>query len=274
MTLCFPFCRVKFSLIAVSLDGPHATPIAGGGIQMFLGSEGVQKVPTATISSIPKISPLKKTSNRFLINSYPLFRLNILAMRNPRSPVFAGCLASSVLMTILSVLVGWAAPSLISRKWAHHTTTLLFFIFGLWSLWEGFTEDGDEDELEEVEEKLNANLRGNGGKAKGSSKADDDSKKQRKPFLTHFFSPIFLKAFSLTFFGEWGDKSQLATISLAADENPTGVVLGGIIGQALCCIVAVIGGKSLASRISEKVVATVTGILFLVFGAQSFISTV
>ncbi|XP_042490131.1 GDT1-like protein 5 isoform X5 [Macadamia integrifolia] len=208
------------------------------------------------------------------IGDYTFCVAAILAMRNPRSPVFAGCLASSVLMTILSVLVGWAAPSLISRKWAHHTTTLLFFIFGLWSLWEGFTEDGDEDELEEVEEKLNANLRGNGGKAKGSSKADDDSKKQRKPFLTHFFSPIFLKAFSLTFFGEWGDKSQLATISLAADENPTGVVLGGIIGQALCCIVAVIGGKSLASRISEKVVATVTGILFLVFGAQSFISTV
>ncbi|KAK8657491.1 hypothetical protein V6N13_035724 [Hibiscus sabdariffa] len=48
--------------------------------------------------------------------------------------------------------------------------------------------------------------------------------------------------------------SQLATIGLAADENPFGVVLGGIIGQALCTTVAVLGGKSLASQISEKIV--------------------
>lgn len=71
--------------------------------------------------------------------------------------------------------------------------------------------------------------------------------------------PIF-QAFSITFFGEWGDTSQvnfmtrteevniasslfwteffffffllsfqLATIGLAADENPLGVVLGGIL---------------------------------------------
>ncbi|KAK7261632.1 hypothetical protein RIF29_27948 [Crotalaria pallida] len=38
-----------------------------------------------------------------------------------------------------------------------------------------------------------------------------------------------LMAFSITFFGEWGDKSQLATICLAADENSFGVVLGGIL---------------------------------------------
>jgi putative Ca2+/H+ antiporter (TMEM165/GDT1 family) len=71
-----------------------------------------------------------------------------------------------------------------------------------------------------------------------------------------FFSPIFIKAFSITFFGEWGDKSQIATIGLAADENPFGVVLGGIIAQALCTTAAVLGGKSLASQISEKMVGT------------------
>ncbi|KAL2233431.1 UNVERIFIED_CONTAM: GDT1-like protein 5 [Sesamum indicum] len=84
----------------------------------------------------------------------------------------------------------------------------------------------------------------------------DDRKKQSRPFLSQFFSPILLKAFSITFFGEWGDKSQLATIGLAADENPLGVVLGGILGQALCTTAAVLGGKSLATQISEKVVSS------------------
>ncbi|XP_058108142.1 GDT1-like protein 5 [Magnolia sinica] len=208
------------------------------------------------------------------IGDKTFFAAAILAMRHPRRLVLSGCLSALTVMTILSVLVGWATPNLISRKWTHHMTTLLFFGFGLWSLWEGFTEEGDAEELAEVEAKLDADLKSNNGANKAGSKADDELKKLQRPFLAQFFSPIFLKAFSITFFGEWGDKSQIATIGLAADQNPYGVVLGGIIGQALCTIAAVLGGKSLASQISEKMVALSGGILFLVFGVQSFLSTV
>ncbi|XP_057961372.1 GDT1-like protein 4 [Malania oleifera] len=198
----------------------------------------------------------------------------ILAMRHPRRLVLSGCLAALIVMTILSVVVGWAAPNLISHKWAHHITTILFFVFGFWSLWDGFNEKGEAEELAEVEAKLDADWKANTGSTKDASKDDDELKKQRQPVLARFFSPIFLKAFSITFFGEWGDKSQLATIGLAADENPFGVVLGGIIGQALCTSAAVVGGKSFASQISEKIVALSGGVLFIVFGIQSFLSTV
>ncbi|XP_062159581.1 GDT1-like protein 4 [Alnus glutinosa] len=208
------------------------------------------------------------------IGDKTFFAAAILAMRHPRRLVLSGCLASLIVMTILSVLVGWAAPNLMSRKWTHHITTLLFFGFGLWSLWDGFTEEGEAEELAEVEAKLDADWKAETATTKKSSKDDDDLKKQKRPFLAQFFSPIFLKAFSITFFGEWGDKSQLATIGLAADENPFGVVLGGIIGQALCTTAAVLGGKSLASQISEKFVALSGGVLFIVFGIQSFLSTV
>ncbi|XP_008243189.1 PREDICTED: GDT1-like protein 4 [Prunus mume] len=208
------------------------------------------------------------------IGDKTFFAAAILAMRHPRRLVLSGCLGALIVMTILSVLVGLAAPNLLSRKWSHHITTLLFFGFGLWSLWDAFQEDGDDDEFAEVEAKLDADLKANAGANKKSSKDDDDLKKQKRSFLLQFFSPIFLKAFSITFFGEWGDKSQLATIGLAADENPLGVVLGGILGQALCTTAAVLGGKSLASQISEKIVALSGGVLFIVFGIQSFLSTV
>ncbi|KAG9443625.1 hypothetical protein H6P81_014965 [Aristolochia fimbriata] len=206
------------------------------------------------------------------IGDKTFFSAAILAMRHPRRYVLAGCLSALIVMTILSALVGWAAPNLISRKWTHHITTLLFFGFGIWTLWEGFKEDGEAEELAEVEAKLDADLKPN-GTTKGSSK-DDDSKKKKRPFLAQIFSPILLKAFSITFFGEWGDKSQIATIGLAADENPFGVVLGGIIGQSLCTVAAVLGGKSLASQISEKMIAFAGGALFIVFGIQSFLTTV
>ncbi|CAL9095534.1 unnamed protein product [Musa textilis] len=206
------------------------------------------------------------------IGDKTFFAAAILAMRHPRKLVLAGCLAALIVMTILSASLGWVAPNLISRKWSHHVTTVLFFGFGLWSLWEGFKEESESEELAEVEAKLNADWKAETGSNKGNTKGSDDLKKRQRPFLTHFFSPIFLKAFSITFFGEWGDKSQIATIGLASDENPVGVVLGGIVGQALCTTAAVIGGKSLASQISEKMVALSSGILFLVFGLQSFLS--
>ncbi|CAK9188369.1 unnamed protein product [Ilex paraguariensis] len=186
------------------------------------------------------------------IGDKTFFAAAILAMRHPRRLVLTGCLASLIVMTILSALVGWAAPNLSYS----------------------ISPDREDEEFAEVEAKLDADLKANTGTAKENNKVDDDLKKQRRPILTHFFSPIFLKAFCITFFGEWGDRSQLATIGLAADENPFGVVLGGILGQALCTTAAVLGGKRLATQISERIVALSGGVLFIVFGVQSFLSTV
>ncbi|XP_042052697.1 GDT1-like protein 4 [Salvia splendens] len=210
------------------------------------------------------------------IGDKTFFAAAILAMRYPRRHVLSGCLGALIVMTILSAVVGWAAPNLLSRKWTHHITTILFLGFGLWSLRDAF-KDGENEELATVEKELNADITCYSREAKESVKADDDDdglKKKHRPFFTQFFSPILLKAFSITFFGEWGDKSQLATIGLAAEENPLGVVLGGILGQALCTTAAVLGGKSLANQISEKIVALSGGILFIIFGIQSFLSTV
>ncbi|CAM8957173.1 unnamed protein product [Rhodiola kirilowii] len=208
------------------------------------------------------------------IGDKTFFAAAILAMRYPRRIVLAGCLSALIVMTILSAVVGWAAPNLISRKWTHHITSVLFFGFGLWSLWDAYKQNGGDDELGEVEAELDADLKKSKETVKDNSKDDENLKKLNRSLLTQIFSPIFLKAFSINFFGEWGDKSQLATIGLAADENPFGVVLGGILGQALCTTAAVIGGKSLAKQISERFVALSAGVMFIVFGIQSFLSSV
>ncbi|KAI3817167.1 hypothetical protein L1987_10956 [Smallanthus sonchifolius] len=207
------------------------------------------------------------------IGDKTFFAAAILAMRHPRRYVLAGCLSALIVMTILSAAVGWAAPNLISRTLTKHIATVLFLGFGLWSLWDAFHE-GESEELAEVEAELDADLKASSETNRANGKGDDDAKKKNRPLFSQFFSPIFLKAFSITFFGEWGDKSQIATIGLAAAENPLGVVLGGIIGQALCQTAAVFGGKSLATQISEKFIALSGGVLFIVFGIQSFFATV
>ena len=77
------------------------------------------------------------------------------------------------------------------------------------------------------------------------------------------------KAFSLTFLAEWGDRSQIATIALAAAKNPYGVTLGGIVGHSMCTGMAVIGGAIIGKYINEKVITVTSGVLFVVFGVTT-----
>jgi len=80
---------------------------------------------------------------------------------------------------------------------------------------------------------------------------------------------VFVQSLTMTFVAEWGDRSQIATIALAAAKDPLGVTIGGCIGHSMCTGMAVLGGRMLASRISEKTVAFYGGLVFLVFGFHS-----
>ncbi|CAK7344421.1 unnamed protein product [Dovyalis caffra] len=215
----------------------------------------------------------------------------ILAMRYPRNSVLLGCLFSVIVMTVVSAFVGWAAPNLVRNKMHLKMLRRCSLRSALEEIVEAvlfpgngriisqpcssfssdsvlFGKDSQKmmsnslfPKLLIISQPINPNLafirvitkswlrlkrnwlanendlKGSAGKSKVASKRDKNLKRQQKPFLTHFFSPTFLK---------------LATISLAADEDTLAVVLGGILAQALCTVAAVLGGRSLASRISEK----------------------
>ncbi|KAH9844869.1 GDT1-like protein 1, chloroplastic, partial [Teratosphaeria destructans] len=79
-------------------------------------------------------------------------------------------------------------------------------------------------------------------------------------------SPAWVQTFVMTFLGEWGDRSQIATIAMAAGQDYWWVTLGAITGHACCTGLAVLGGRALAGRVSMRVVTIGGAIAFLVFG--------
>ncbi|KAL2689384.1 hypothetical protein Neosp_003437 [[Neocosmospora] mangrovei] len=79
-------------------------------------------------------------------------------------------------------------------------------------------------------------------------------------------SPAWVQTFIMTFLGEWGDRSQIATIAMAAGQDYWWVTLGASCGHAICTGVAVIGGRAIAGRVSLKVVTVGGASAFLIFG--------
>ncbi|XP_011707180.1 PREDICTED: transmembrane protein 165-like, partial [Wasmannia auropunctata] len=79
-------------------------------------------------------------------------------------------------------------------------------------------------------------------------------RKTTKSSALMLLSRIFFQAFTLTFLAEWGDRSQLTTIILAAREDVYGVVLGGVLGHSFCTGLAVLGGRIIAQKISVRTV--------------------
>lgn len=203
------------------------------------------------------------------IGDKTFFIAAIMAMRHSRMLVFTAAIGALAVMTVLSAALGYALPALLSRNVTHMVSTGLFFVFGLRLLYDASQMDPKEpnDELAEVEltlAKKDEDIEG--GKAETPVSPE---KKKLLSALEMCISPVFLQTFTLTFLAEWGDRSQIATIALASAKNPYGVTIGGILGHACCTGLAVLGGKLLATRISERMVALVGGILFLLFSMLS-----
>jgi len=222
----------------------------------------------------------------------------ILAMRHPRIVVFAGAVGSLIVMSILSAALGHILPTLIPKRWTQLAAGVLFLIFGAKLFVEGKNmPSGNEkvlEEMREAEEEINEDVAEHDGtgrvtahgdvipleeiEAGGPVKDGDARERPKSPSVlkgmlegtrnlcSFLLGPVFVQVFVLTFLGEWGDRSQIATIMLAAAHNVYIVALGTIIGHTFCTALAVIAGRYVSTKISAKHVTLGGAVLFLCFG--------
>ena len=215
----------------------------------------------------------------------------LMAMRHPRLLVFSAALGALVVMTVLSAVLGHAVPTLLPKRLTTFAAAVLFLVFGARMLREGLAMDKDmgvgeemkevEAELEEKEHSMARDRSrrrssavtpyslesGRGRKSSSnipgsepsppSSRSPSPTKTDRMAGLMNLISlvlsPAWVQTFVMTFLGEWGDRSQIATIAMAAGQDYWLVTLGAIAGHACCTGMAVIGGAALAGRVSMRV---------------------
>ncbi|XP_037822935.1 transmembrane protein 165 isoform X2 [Lucilia sericata] len=199
----------------------------------------------------------------------------IMAMRHPRLVVFTGAITALALMTVLSVVFGMAA-TIIPKVYTYYISTALFAIFGLKMIYEGYFMKATDaqEELEEVQSDLRKREDELERDVTSTLIQDPESgvvRKNTKKGAAYLTTRVLMQAFTMTFLAEWGDRSQLTTIILAASKNAYGVTAGGVIGHSICTGLAVIGGRMVAAKISVRTVTIVGGIVFLGFALYALI---
>jgi putative Ca2+/H+ antiporter (TMEM165/GDT1 family) len=217
----------------------------------------------------------------------------LMSMRHDRMVVFSAAFSALVVMTVLSALLGHATPALLSKRLTGLAASALFFVFGAKLLKEGLAmdpEDGVGEEMKEVEmelEEKELELRkfrrsstvspyalesGRLGRLRTTLPAPRSPSTSPSPppspgsrstaasllgglnnLCSLLLSPEWVQTFIMTFLGEWGDRSQIATIAMAAGQDYWWITGGAVVGHGMCTAVAVIGGKAIAGKVSMRI---------------------
>lgn len=86
------------------------------------------------------------------------------------------------------------------------------------------------------------------------------------------FNYVLIIALSISI-GELGDKTFLSSIGLGIQypNSKTYLIIGAILGMIVSDTIAIILGKFLSQKISDKFIKLLSGLLFIIFGILGFV---
>ncbi|GIF49285.1 UPF0016 family membrane protein [Asanoa ferruginea] len=144
--------------------------------------------------------------------------------------VLIGITAATAIVHLVSVAVGYGLGATLPTDWISLVAGVAFLAFAAWTL--------RGDSLTEAEK----------------------SKAQRSQ------RSAVLAVGGAFFLAELGDKTMLATITLATQHGWFGVWVGSTIGMVAADALAIVVGRMLGKRLPEKAIKWGAAALFLIFG--------
>lgn len=158
-----------------------------------------------------------------------------LATRYPTRAVVAGVTAAYATSQALSVVIGALLGAALPTRAIGIVAGVGFLGFAAWTILSG----ADEDEEVEV----------TGGRS------------------------VVLSVFGAMFVAELGDKTMLATATLAAKGDPVLTYVGATTGILLAGLLAVVVGRGLGTRLAERTTRIMSAVLFAVFGTVLLVTS-
>ncbi|MFC4017017.1 TMEM165/GDT1 family protein [Micromonospora sp. GCM10011542] len=145
-------------------------------------------------------------------------------------PVLIGITVATAVVHLASVAIGSSLGAVLPTEWISLVAGLAFLAFGAWTL-------------------------------RGDTLTEEEKRKAEKT------SKSAIVAVSVAFFlAELGDKTMLATITLATKYGWFGTWLGSTIGMVAADALAILVGRLLGRRLPEKAIKYGAAVLFAICG--------
>jgi len=144
--------------------------------------------------------------------------------------ILAAITAATALVHLVSVLIGAAAGVALPTSTISIVAGIAFLGFAVWTL-------------------------------RGDKLDEEDEARSRRANRSVFFTVA-----SAFFLAELGDKTMLATITLATTHGLFGTWLGSTLGMVTADALAILVGQQLGARLPERTIRIGAAILFVVFG--------
>lgn len=152
------------------------------------------------------------------------------ATRYPARTVLAAITVATALVHLFSVVLGAAIGAALPTDAISILAGFAFLAFAAWTL-------------------------------RGDELTEDDKERANRGTRSVFFT-----VGSAFFLAELGDKTMLATVTLATDNGLIGTWLGSTIGMVAADALAIIVGQQLGSRLPERAVKIGAAATFIAFG--------
>ena len=157
------------------------------------------------------------------------------ATRYKTVPVLIAITVATGIVHLFSVAIGGALGSALPTDFINFVGAVAFVGFGIWTL------RGDK-----------------------LTEKDKDS--------TNISSKNVIMAVGTVFFlAELGDKTMLATVTLATTEGLFGTWVGSTLGMVAADALAIVAGKALGDRLPEKAIRIGSSVAFFVFATLMFV---
>ena len=145
-------------------------------------------------------------------------------------PVLIGITAATAVVHLVSVAVGYGLGATLPTGWIALIAGIAFLAFGAWTL-------------------------------RGDRLTDDEKSKAERST-----GSAILAVGGAFFLAELGDKTMLATITLATQYGWFGTWIGSTVGMVAADALAILVGRLLGRHLPEKVIKYGAAALFAIFG--------